>query len=54
MTVFKEIERAVAAVAAIAVTVVMIAYGNDVRFMISEEDLASGSRTRLDHARPFV
>ena len=24
---------------------------NDVRFLISEEDLASGSGTRLDHSR---
>ena len=27
---------------------------NDVRFMISEEDLASGPGTRLDHSRTFV
>ena len=27
---------------------------NDVGFMISEEDLASGPGTRLDHSRAFV
>ena len=27
---------------------------NDVRFVISEEDLASGPGTRLDHSRTFV
>ena len=27
---------------------------NDVGFMISEEDLALGPRTRLDHSRAFV
>ena len=33
----------------------MIAYVNDVRFMISkEEDLALGPDTRLDHLRAFV
>ena len=32
----------------------MIAMVNSVRFVISEEDLALGPGTRLDHSRAFV
>ena len=32
----------------------VIAYGEGCRFVIFEEDLASGPGTRLDHSRAFV